>query len=408
MKQIKTGNLTRSFNLDRAAIDEEARTVALSFSSEAPVERFFGMEVLDHSPESVDLGRLRNKAPLLLNHDPDDQIGVIESADINNGRGEAIVRFSKSAHAQEIFQDVIDGIRTGISVGYRILEMKLEESKEDLDTYRAMLWQPFEISSVPIPADAGVGVGRSDVQGDNLTTITNLKTNKKERKMEKNDNTPSIDAATVARDAVAADRARSQEIDAIVAKHPELKEVGAQFKGNDRSMDEFRGVALDSITKNQPKTAAIEDTKIGMSDKEADSFSIVRAVNALVTGNWNDAGFEREASDSMAGKLGKRAQGFYIPTDVLMRDLNVTTSTAGGHTVSTDLLSGSFIDMLRNKMSVVGLGATMMNDLVGNIAIPRQTGGATSYWVAESGAVTESQASVRSGNFITINCGCIL
>jgi HK97 family phage major capsid protein len=156
-------------------------------------------------------------------------------------------------------------------------------------------------------------------------------------------------------------------------------------------MDEFRGVALDSITKNQPKTAAIEDTKIGMSDKEADSFSIVRAVNALVTGNWNDAGFEREASDSMAGKLGKRAQGFYIPTDVLMRDLNVTTSTAGGHTVSTDLLSGSFIDMLRNKMSVVGLGATMMNDLVGNIAIPRQTGGATSYWVAESGAVTESQ-----------------
>ncbi|MBT3194940.1 MAG: phage major capsid protein, partial [Candidatus Ruthia sp.] len=122
-----------------------------------------------------------------------------------------------------------------------------------------------------------------------------------------------------------------------------------------------------------------------------DSFSIVRAVNALVTGNWNDAGFEREASDSMAGKLGKRAQGFYIPTDVLMRDLNVTTSTAGGHTVSTDLLSGSFIDMLRNKMSVVGLGATMMNDLVGNIAIPRQTGGATSYWVAESGAVTESQ-----------------
>ena len=391
MKQIKTGNLTRSFNLDRAAIDEEARTVALSFSSEAPVERFFGMEVLDHSPESVDLGRLRNKAPLLLNHDPDDQIGVIESADINNGRGEAIVRFSKSAHAQEIFQDVIDGIRTGISVGYRILEMKLEESKEDLDTYRAMLWQPFEISSVPIPADAGVGVGRSDVQGDNLTTITNLKTNKKERKMEKNDNTPSIDAATVARDAVAADRARSQEIDAIVAKHPELKEVGAQFKGNDRSMDEFRGVALDSITKNQPKKAAIEDTKIGMSDKEADSFSIVRAVNALVTGNWNDAGFEREASDSMAGKLGKRAQGFYIPTDVLMRDLNVTTSTAGGHTVSTDLLSGSFIDMLRNKMSVVGVGATMMNDLVGNIAIPRQTGGATSYWVAESGAVTESQ-----------------
>ena len=391
MKQIKTGDLTRYLNFDRSAIDEEARTVSLSFSSDAPVERWFGMEVLDHSPKSVDLGRLNDGAPLLMDHDTSDQIGRVESATVDGKRGQAIVRFSKSARAQEIFTDVMDGIRQNISVGYRINEMELDESRseDEVETYVATRWQPFEVSVVSVPADNSIGIARS-AEGDNITTITNLKTKNKEVKMT-TENKTNIDAATVARDAVAADRARSQEIDAIVAKHPELKEVGAQFKGNDRSMDEFRGVALDSITKNQPKTAAIEDTKIGMSDKEADSFSIVRAVNALVTGNWNDAGFEREASDSMAGKLGKRAQGFYIPTDVLMRDLNVTTSTAGGHTVSTDLLSGSFIDMLRNKMSVVGLGATMMNDLVGNIAIPRQTGGATSYWVAESGAVTESQ-----------------
>jgi HK97 family phage major capsid protein len=190
---------------------------------------------------------------------------------------------------------------------------------------------------------------------------------------------------------VAQDRQRSAEIDAIVGKHPELQEIGAQFKNNDRSMNEFRGVALESINKNQPAQAAIEDTKIGMNDAEIGNFSIVRAVNALVTGNWNEAGFEREMSDEMASKLGKRAQGFYIPTDVLTRaDYVVGTAASGGHTVQTDLLSGSFIDMLRNKMATVGLGATMMNDLVGNIAIPRQTSGATSYWVAESGAVTES------------------
>jgi HK97 family phage major capsid protein/HK97 family phage prohead protease len=392
MKQIKTGNLTRYFNLDRTAIDEEARTVGLSFSSDAPVERWFGMEVLDHSPKSVDLGRLNDGAPLLMDHDTSDQIGRVESATVDGKRGQAIVRFSKSVRAQEIFTDVMDGIRQNISVGYRINEMELDESRseDEVETYVATRWQPFEVSVVSVPADNSIGIARS-ADGDNITKITNLKTKNKEVKMT-TENTTNIDAATVARDAVAADRARSQEIDAIVAKHPELKEIGSQFKGNDRSMDEFRGVALDSITKNQPTTAAIEDTKIGMSDKEADNFSIVRAVNALVTGNWNDAGFEREMSDSMASKLGKRAQGFYIPTDVLMRDLNVTTATAGGHTVATDLLSGSFIDMLRNKMATVGLGATMMTDLVGNIAIPRQTGGATSYWVAESGAITESQA----------------
>lgn len=388
MKQIKTGNLTRFFNLDRSAIDEEARTVSLSFSSDAPVERWFGMEVLDHSPKSVDLGRLNDGAPLLMDHNTSDQIGRVENASVDGERGTAVVRFSQSARAQEIFQDVMDGIRQNISVGYRINDMKPEETEGETDTYRATSWQPFEISVVSVPADNSIGIARS-IDGEHVTTITNKKTKNKEVKMTTENK---IDAAQVAREAVAADRTRSNEIDAIVAKHPELKEIGNQFKGNDRSLDEFRGVALDKITKGQPATAAIEDTKIGMTDEQTDNFSIVRAVNALVTGNWNDAGFEREMSDEMASKLGKRAQGFYIPTDVLMRDMNVGTATAGGHTVATDLLSGSFIDMLRNKMATVGLGATMMNDLVGNIAIPRQTGGATSYWVAESGAITESQA----------------
>ena len=392
MKQIKTGNLTRYFNLDRSAINEEARTVGLSFSSDAPVERWFGMEVLDHSPKSVDLGRLNDGAPLLMDHDTSDQIGRVESASVDGKRGTAVVRFSKSERAQEIFTDVMDGIRQNISVGYRINEMELDESRSEdgLETYVAKNWAPFEISVVSVAADNSIGISRSS-DGENMTTITNLKTKNKEVKMT-TENTTSIDAGQVARDAVTADRQRSAEIDSIVAKHPELKEIGSQFKANDRSLNEFRGVALESINKNQPAQAAIEDTKIGMNDAEIGNFSIVRAVNALVTGNWHEAGFEREMSDGMASKLGKRAQGFYIPTDVLMRDLNVTTSTAGGHTVATDLLSGSFIDMLRNKMSVVGLGATMMNDLVGNIAIPRQTGGASSYWVAESGAVTESQA----------------
>lgn len=393
MKQIKTGNLSRSFNFDRSAIDEEARTVNLSFSSDMPVERWFGMEVLDHSPKSVNLERLNGGgAPLLMDHDTSDQIGRVESASVDGKRGTAVVRFSKSERAQEIFTDVMDGIRQNISIGYRINEMELDESRSegDLDTFVATSWQPYEVSVVSVPADNSIGIARS-ADGENLTTITNLKTKNKEVKMT-TENITNIDAVQVGRDAVAADRQRSAEIDAIVSKHPELKEIGDQFKRNDRSMDEFRGVALESINKNQPAQAAIEDTKIGMNDAEIGDFSIVRAVNALVTGNWHEAGFEREMSDSMASKLGKRAQGFYIPTDVLMRDLNVTTSTAGGHTVATDLLSGSFIDMLRNKMSVVGLGATMMSDLVGNIAIPRQTGGASSYWVAESGAVTESQA----------------
>jgi hypothetical protein len=72
----------------------------------------------------------------------------------------------------------------------------------------------------------------------------------------------------------------------------------------------------------------------------------------------------------------------------------VGTPTAGGNLVATDLLSGSFIDMLRNAMVIDRMGVRMMTGLVGQIAIPKQTGSATAYWVAESGAPTESQQTI--------------
>ncbi|AHF05510.1 hypothetical protein MARPU_09550 [Marichromatium purpuratum 984] len=145
------------------AIDEDARTVEISFSSEAPVERWWGREILDHSPEAVRLERLLDGAPLLLDHDTSQQVGVIESARIDSDRiGRAQVRFSRSAKGEEVFQDVRDGIRTKASVGYLIHELVLEHSSdEDGDTYRITDWEPLEASLVSIPADPAVGVGRS-------------------------------------------------------------------------------------------------------------------------------------------------------------------------------------------------------------------------------------------------------
>ena len=398
-KSIRTGNLTRFFNLDRNAVDEEARTVGLSFSSEAPVERWFGMEVLSHDPKHVNLGRLNDGAPLLMDHNINDQIGRVESAMVDGKRGQAIVRFSKSARGSEIFNDVIDGIRQNVSVGYRINEMELDESRseDEVETFVATSWQPYEVSVVSVPADNSIGISRA-AEGENVTTITNFRGETKmteevkEVKEVKQDQAPTVDVKQLTRDAVAADRQRLAEIEAIVEKHPELKEVGKQFKSNDRSLDEFRQVALESISKSKPEKAAIEDSSVGMNDQEVRQFSIVRAIDAIARNDWSNAGFEKEMSDATSQKLGKQPRGFFLPTDVMTRDLNVTTATAGGNVVSTDLLSGSFIDYLRNKMTVIDLGATMLTGLNGNVAIPRQSGGATAYWVAESGAVTESQA----------------
>lgn len=158
--KIKLNTLYRSLIIDRQNnIDTEKRTAVFSFSSETPYERFFGLEVLDHAPESVDLSRLNDGAPLLLNHNTDEQIGVVESAWLENKRGMARVRFSANRLASEVFSDIADGIRRNISVGY-VVKKYIEERDEKTTIYRAVGWLPLEVSVVSVPADATVGLGR--------------------------------------------------------------------------------------------------------------------------------------------------------------------------------------------------------------------------------------------------------
>jgi len=153
---------TRDMQIDY--VDKEKRTVQISFSSELPVRRWYGNEILSHEPGAVDFTRLESgAAALLVDHNWQDQVGVIERAWIGEDRrGYAVVRFGKSARAEEIFNDVIDKIRTLVSVGYQVLEAKLSVEREDgEDDYLMTRWLPYEISFVSVPADHTVGAGRA-------------------------------------------------------------------------------------------------------------------------------------------------------------------------------------------------------------------------------------------------------
>ncbi len=386
MKTIQAGTLHRNFSLPKEAISVEERTVDVSFSSEEPVERWFGNEILDHSPESVNLGRLQSGGAVLVDHDHTDHIGVVESANISGDRkGRARVRFGNSARANEIWQDVVDGIRHNISVGYRIDKMKLEGEQDGIETYRATSWTPFEISFVAIPADTSAGVGRS--QGDLETIII-------EEIMTEEVKAPVIDV-TAEREAIRkTEIKRIGEIEAMGSKF-EAKDLARDFVSAGKSADEFRSELLAKLGNAKPVT---ESPEIGLSTEEIREFSFMKAINALANPNdkraQDAAAFEFEASRAAGDRYGKVPQGIMIPVDILRakRDLNVGTATAGGNLVATDLLADSFIDKLDNAMIATNAGATILRDLQGNIAIPRQTGGASSYWVAESGAITESAA----------------
>jgi len=395
MEMIKTGHLTRHQEFDRAAVDEESRTVRLSFSSEEPVERWFGNEVLSHNPEHVRMDRLEAGAPLLWNHNTDVQIGRVESANIENGRGEAVVRFSKSVRGEELFQDVKDGIATNVSVGYRINEMVLDEDDKESETYRAVDWMPHEISLVSVPADFGVGVGR-DITGDHQTRVFKPEAEKEEPKMSEE----TIDVQAVrdeAREAVLAEEAaRIATIQQASKDAPYLRELADKAISDRMPLDAFQLEALEAA-KRELKVKPVQESvsapiTVDMSNKERSSYSILKAVQAQMSGNWSDAGLEREVSQTIAQREGDTT-GFYIPMNAPwgQRDLTAGTSNQGGYLVPTDHRADDFVAALRANMVVGQAGATYLTGLTGNVAIPTIATGTAVGWVAEGSAPTEGQ-----------------
>lgn len=388
-------NATRHFSLraeDRQGIDVDARTVTLAFSSETrDVERSWGVEILDHAPKSIRLNRLKSGAPLLVNHDTNDHVGVIESVQIGADRvARAVVRFGKSARAGEVFQDVIDGIRPNVSVGYLIHAAVLESEKDGQSVYRITDWEPYEITLASIPADITVGVGRS---ADKTPTKEPAAMSNPETTAVATATAPAVNVDAVRASGADAERKRTADILAISGaeayKRFDLADLAGEAIRNGMSVDEFRSKAMDKMTQAPKQTA-----EIGLTRTEVQKFSFLRAMNFLANPHdaaaRNAAGFEIECSRAASQKQGRAAQGIMVPFEVLRRDLTVGTATAGGHTVDTELRSQDFIELLRNAQVISGMGVQYLTGLVGNIAIPRQTGGASHYWVAESGAPSES------------------
>lgn len=406
-KTIETGDMFRSLEVREGTANEQARTVELSFSSDQPYRRWFGWEILDHSSGSVRLGRLQNAGPLLDTH-YGDQIGVIENVSLDGSKGTAVVRFSKGARANEVFQDVMDGIRRNVSVGYSVYRMVLEEENEtDGDRYRVVDWEPYEISMVPVPADQSVGVGRGATYQTRVVSQTNqteIKTMADETKTEKTEPqviervremTPAEKAEAIKQERAGirdAEMKRMQEIEAIAAQFPQTRELCDAAKRDGKSVEDVRAEALGVLSKgpNAVMRAAEKDAKIGMTEKDMARYSMRDAILCQVPESNVDGGFYREMSQEAQKQLGRKdVRGVLVPDDVLCkRDL--TVAGTGSNVVATNLLGGSFIDLLLNRMALTALGVDTMTGLVGDIAVPKATSGATMYWLSESEEVTES------------------
>ena len=347
LPDFNKGGLVRTMEVRK--FDTEKRTVELAFSSEIEVERWYGIEILDHSPESVRLDRLRDGGALLVDHDWTDQVGVVESVSIDaDRRGRAVVRFGRSARADEIFQDIVDGIRKHVSVGYRVLAAKLQETRDEWhDVYRITEWEPFEISIVSVPADTSVGIGRAfdkpqeEQRGSKSDTagtvevpapkITEDKRFMNEKILrdasgnlvramvdEKGDITKVLELIERAGDDSRNAEQRGRE--AEKARVRSITEMGEKYNARDLALkaigegttaEDFQRSLLDHLNKTKEPAQPADNTRsggkplsempssvIGMSDKDIRRYSIFNVVRALA--NPNDAAAQRAAAFGLA------------------------------------------------------------------------------------------------------------
>lgn len=216
-----------------ATVDEARRTVELVWSTGAPVQRFgwrpdnsIGdwVEELSLDEAAIDLTRLNGGAPLLDTHsnwDLGDIIGVVESARIEGGRGIARVRFSERDEVEAVWRDVKAGIIRNVSVGYQVDEWQSMAADGASPKWRALRWTPYELSLVPIPADAGAQVRAAGAtrkaqqaersaatKGDEMTAKAITEPAAANAAGKTNDAPPAVDLEALRRDAVGQERAR--------------------------------------------------------------------------------------------------------------------------------------------------------------------------------------------------------
>jgi len=413
-------------------MSEANRSRGLSFSSEkAVVARWYGGEILDHSPKSVRMDFMNSgRAPLLMYHDQRQQIGVIEKANIGSDRiGHATARFGRTASASDALSNVDDGIFTNTSVGYRVHEMMLDSEVDGEPVYRVTDWEPYEASIVGVPADTNVGVGRAILPTDagppgttqatteagstpassspasaGTTEVQSTASPAATRGVT-NVTTETTAAAGASAEpkvtGIEAEKERKQAIENICAINKIDARVQARWIEDGARIPEVlkEVVEIQAERAKRPSTAA---ASLGLTGSETNRYSLFRAIRALRFGGQNarfmqEAAFEIECSQAIGKRFNREmTTSILVPSEILQRPFGdqagralqeramaTTPGSKGGYMVNVQNMG--FIDILRNRSVAMRMGARVLSGLQGNVTFPRQTGKVTVTWQAGEG-----------------------
>ena len=429
--------------------DRTDETLTFSFSYEAPVERFFGREILVHEKGAMDLSRLNDGAPWLWNHERGVVLGVVEKAWLGDDRRlYSTVRWSPNTteRGTEEYRRrnyIEAGITKNVSFAYSIDDI----DERDGDFY-VTKWKALEVSSVSVPADQSVGLGRAMDEPSAVDTanpdpeletikaavaetigesLYSLKTEQHAERAETTDETPmttEVNVAEVQSEARLAERDRVATIRGMCDQF-QLSDLAETLINDDSSIDAAREVVMNQLgmrkVKFEGKVHDAGAAELGLSKREVKRFSMCRLLNHMMDPSSfksaSEAGFElevtRAAADLQARTLNKSARGHLIPWEVLSsanRAAETPGQSAGifadgGALVGSNRLDAQFIDLIRNRSAFLNSGLTMLTGLEGNVEISKKLGSSQFYFVGENVDVTNSKLTFGLVNMVPRTIG---
>jgi len=411
--------------------EQTDETLTFSFSSEAPVERFFGREILVHEEGAMDISRLNDGAPWLWGHDPNKVLGVVEKAWLGDDRRlYSTVRWSPNTtergteeHRRRV--DIEAGITKNVSFAYSIDD--IEERSGD---FYVTSWRALEVSSVSVPADQTVGLGRAmddpwvepetkaadpeptpepavDPEPDQKQEVHSLTPQAAERTdtpVQTLMTTETINVEEVAQSARIAERERVASIKSMCDQF-QLPDLAEKLIDDDASIDAARAVVMEQIGMRKVSfEGKVHDAgagEIGLSKREKQQYSFLRVAAYLADPNPRTAeaaAFELEVARAAQAKHSKSANGVLIPWEVLGSNRTaatpgqvVGTFSDGGALVGADRLDAAFIDLIRNRSAFLNTGLTMLSGLEGNVEIPKKLSSSQYFFVGENQNVANSK-----------------
>jgi HK97 family phage major capsid protein len=426
-----------------------AGEIRATLSSEAPVVRGSYLEILDHGPESIDLGRASGGLPLLASHQQAEipPPGRVESIRLAGRKLRGVLRFSGSARGTELRAAVEEGFIGGLSVGYLVHETRRDgaDPATGLPIIRAMRWELLEVSLVNVPADTDAGVGRA---------LPEVKTQRRIEVMESQD----LDVGALGREqrqrysgiqsdtqeflgqfcamwpdhAAGIVRTASEQLARVLPDERRFTrpEAIGEIQGACRRFVSDAVRSSQSYAPGQPGSETLDARNeadyghagrgaggggFGLRGRDASRYSVRRAVETAIDVSSGRRraydGLEGEVHQELVRTRGAGAPdhgGMLIPwrtrteeESMRLRTLG-TMQPAGGAALVGQMVMPDMIDLLRNRAMVLAAGAKLYPGLQGVVQFNKATADPTVQWMAENPSA-DATASEPAFGYVTLS-----